>query len=98
MGVTYPAKRNPTRPFWGDFYAGRTEQTFKRPPPKGTRMKIENSTIVITGASSGIGRATALRLARDGARVVLAARREQPLEELSRECLGEGAKEAPVVV
>lgn len=46
--------------------------------------------IVITGASSGIGRATALQLAKKGASVVLAARREDPLEDLARECEAAG--------
>ncbi|MEZ0231029.1 MAG: SDR family NAD(P)-dependent oxidoreductase, partial [Planctomycetota bacterium] len=48
--------------------------------------KVGDSTIVITGASSGIGRATALALASEGAAVVLAARREEPLERLASEC------------
>lgn len=42
--------------------------------------------VVITGASSGIGRATALVLARKGAHLVLAARREEPLDELAQQC------------
>src|SRR5207248_8605294 len=41
--------------------------------------------VVVTGASSGIGRAIALRCARDGALVVAVARREQALSDLAAE-------------
>lgn len=43
-------------------------------------------TAVITGASSGIGKLTALRLAQNGFDVVLAARRESLLNDVAREC------------
>lgn len=42
-------------------------------------------TIVITGASSGIGRETALKAAKHGAKLVLIARSEEKLKELSRQ-------------
>ncbi|MBP1949763.1 NADP-dependent 3-hydroxy acid dehydrogenase YdfG [Virgibacillus litoralis] len=43
---------------------------------------MTGKTIVITGASSGIGEATAEKFANEGANVVLAARREERLEEI----------------
>lgn len=49
-------------------------------------MEIRGSTIVITGASSGNGKALALKLAQEGANLVLAARREDLLQELAFEC------------
>lgn len=47
---------------------------------------LDRSTVVITGASSGIGAATAYALARRGADVVLAARSVAALEEVARRC------------
>ena len=45
---------------------------------------------IVTGASSGIGEATAVALARDGAAVVVAARRRDRLEALSERISGDG--------
>ncbi len=53
---------------------------------------VAEQVVVITGASSGIGRATALEFARRGAAVTLAARREQPLRELAAECERAGGR------
>ena len=52
--------------------------------------KLENKTIIITGASSGIGSATAKLLASHGAQMVIAARREDRLKELKKEIEEEG--------
>src|SRR3954452_24648616 len=53
-------------------------------------MSGKKRVAVITGASSGIGRATALRFADDGWSVVLASRRGAALEELADECRARG--------
>jgi NAD(P)-dependent dehydrogenase (short-subunit alcohol dehydrogenase family) len=50
-----------------------------------TLERFRNKVVLVTGASSGIGRATALRLAAEGARVVAAGRRRERLDELGAE-------------
>jgi short-subunit dehydrogenase len=53
--------------------------------------KLKEKLVVITGASSGVGRAIAIEFAKHGARLVLAARRQQALDEVAAECEGLGA-------
>lgn len=55
---------------------------------------LSGKTVLITGASSGIGRATALAFAREGARVAVCARREDRLKELEAELGNAGAPAA----
>lgn len=58
----------------------------------GTLDKLTDMSVVITGASSGIGRATALAFAERGASVTLASRRRGRLAELAQECVRAGGR------
>jgi short-subunit dehydrogenase len=53
---------------------------------------IKDKVIIITGASSGIGAAVARRLAREGARLALAARREDRLQQVAADAQALGAE------
>jgi short-subunit dehydrogenase len=57
-------------------------------------MDIRGSVVVVTGASSGIGRATAEALAREGATVVLTARRVDLLQEIADDIEARGGQAA----
>lgn len=60
-------------------------------------MNLAGAVAVVTGASSGIGRSTALAFAAEGADVVLAARRETMLEEVASLVTRRGRRALPVV-
>ncbi|WP_332671702.1 SDR family oxidoreductase [Aromatoleum sp.] len=55
-------------------------------------IRIEDAVVAITGASSGIGRAAALRFAAEGAKLILVARRERVLRALCDECRRRGGQ------
>jgi len=54
--------------------------------------KIKDKVVVITGASSGIGEAIAIALAKEGVKVVLGARRESRLESLAEQIKASGGE------
>ncbi|MBB4183613.1 SDR family oxidoreductase [Sinorhizobium terangae] len=56
--------------------------------------RLEGKIAIVTGASSGIGRAAAVLFAREGAKLVVTARRERELTLLAREIEGEGGEAA----
>lgn len=58
------------------------------PGERGARVAIDGAVAVVTGASAGIGQATARMLAQRGARVVVSARRMDRLEPLAQELDG----------
>ena len=55
-------------------------------------MEIRNKVVLITGASSGIGAGVARRLAKEGAKVALAARRKELLDGLAQEITAQGGQ------
>src|SRR5919109_2862221 len=61
-------------------------------------MDIKGKAVVVTGASSGIGEATARQFGREGAKVVLAARRVDRLQSLAQEIVAMGTDAETLVV
>ena len=59
-------------------------------------MSIKDRVAIITGAGRGVGRATALRFAREGARIVLFSRTPAALDEVASEITREGYAVLPI--
>jgi NAD(P)-dependent dehydrogenase (short-subunit alcohol dehydrogenase family) len=59
-----------------------------REPPEAAERRFEGRHVIVTGASSGIGRTTALAFAAEGAQVLAVARRADRLDELAEESGG----------
>jgi meso-butanediol dehydrogenase/(S,S)-butanediol dehydrogenase/diacetyl reductase len=55
-------------------------------------MRLEQKVCIITGGGSGIGRATCLRFADEGARLVVADKRASSAQAVASECAGKGAQ------
>ncbi len=61
------------------------------------RRRMSPKTVLVTGASSGIGRSLAIEYASRGARVALVARRRDALDEVTRTIRGRGGVAVPIV-
>jgi len=59
--------------------------------------RLEGKVAIITGGNSGVGAATAIKCAAEGAKVVITARREGPLEEVATKIREAGGEVLPIV-
>jgi len=69
---------------------------FIRSGPWSKYRIVKDKVVIITGASSGIGQCIALEYAKKGAKLVLAARRKEKMEEVKQACLENGAGDAAI--
>ena len=58
--------------------------------------RLQDKVAIITGANSGVGAATAIKFAAEGAKVVINARREAPLLEVAEKIRAAGGEALPV--
>ena len=60
-------------------------------------MSLRGKTVLITGASRGIGAALALQLASEGSNLILVSRNEADLEKIAQEARGKGTNVRSIV-
>lgn len=70
---------------WGGLLAGAAYWLVRYFRPRHSTLVLNEKVVIVTGASSGLGRALAFAFARRAAKVVLVARREDRLETVRRE-------------
>ena len=58
---------------------------------------MKNKVVIITGASSGIGKALAFAFGQEGAKIVITGRKKEPLFEVSDELTKQGIDSLPIV-
>ena len=61
-------------------------------------MKLKNKVAIVTGSTSGMGRATAVLFAREGAKVVISGRNEERAKEIVNQIKSEGFEAMYVLV
>ena len=64
---------------------------------KNIMARLNGKVAIITGANSGVGAATAVKFASEGAKVVITARREAPLMEVAAKIREAGGEVLPIV-